>query len=99
METAPWYTSAIVRQQIVQFLSAVTGLLGLNLGGLNLDQTVANIFLGIAAVMSLYTFVTRITKTAPNLSAAAVRNEIHLVATGKIPPSATGPVETTEGVS
>lgn len=91
METVPWYKSAIVRQQITQAIVALTALFGINLGGLDVDATLASIFAGIAAVIAVYTIVTRIFKPAPNLSQTAARKEVELVQEGKIPASPTGP--------
>lgn len=85
METLPWYKSAIVRQQIVQLLVAVVALFGFNTEGIDLDATTASIFAGIAAVVSVWTLVTRIFKPAPNLSQTAADKEIELVSRGEIP--------------
>ena len=93
METAPWWQSAIVRQSIVQILTPLIALAGIKLGVVEVDQLVAYIMGGIAMCVGVWTLITRIRKTAPNLSQAAVRNEIKLVVEGKIPPSATGPTE------
>lgn len=90
MDTAPWYQSAIIRQQILQLILTGTALLGLNLD-IDWPKVVDGILAGIAAVTALWTIFTRITKPAPNLSQAAVAKEIELVAAGKIPPSPTGP--------
>lgn len=91
METTPWYQSAIVRQQITQLVVALTALFGVNLGGLDVDATLVSIFAGIAALIAVYTTVTRIFKPAPNLSQTAAKKEVEMVADGKIPPSPTGP--------
>lgn len=89
--TIPWYQSAIVRQQIAQAVIALTALFGVNLGGLDVDATLVSIFSGIAALIAVYTIITRILKPAPNLSATAVRKEVELVKDKVIPPSPTGP--------
>lgn len=91
MDTIPWYQSAIIRQQIAQIVVALTALLGVNLGGLDVDATLVSIFAGIAAVVAVWTMVTRILKPAPNLSVTAIKKEVELVADRKIPPSPTGP--------
>lgn len=87
----PWYQSAIVRQQIVQIVVALTALFGVNLGELDVDATLVSIFSGVAAVVAVWTMLTRIFKPAPNLSATAAAKEVELVAAKKIPPSPTGP--------
>lgn len=89
--TIPWYQSAIVRQQIVQIVVALTALLGVNLGDFDVDKTLMSIFAGIAGVVGVWTLITRIFKPAPNLSATAVRKEVELVQRKEIPPSPTGP--------
>src|SRR5687767_10359580 len=89
--TIPWYQSAIIRQQIAQVVVALTALFGVNLGGLDVDATLVSVFAGIAAVIAVWTTVTRIFKPAPNLSATAVRKEVAMVKAGDIPPSPTGP--------
>lgn len=86
METLPWYRSAIVRQQIVAFLVAAFGLLKFQTD-IDVDATVGAILAGIAALIPVYTIVTRIFKPAPNLSQTAVAKEVELVMDGKIPPS------------
>lgn len=91
METIPWYQSAIVRQQIVAAIVALGGLAGINFGDLDVDKVVTNLFLGFAALVAIYTTITRIFKPAPNLTATAARKEVELVQDGKIPPSPTGP--------
>jgi hypothetical protein len=85
METLPWYKSAIVRQQIVQLVAALVALVGINTGGIDLDATVASIFGGIAAVIAVWTLLTRIFKPAPNLSQTAAAKEVELVVRGDIP--------------
>ncbi len=87
--TIPWYQSAIVRQQIAQLITALVAILGVNLGGLDVDAALVSIFAGIAAIIAVWTTLTRIFKPAPNLSATAVRKEIELVSKGEIPPSPT----------
>lgn len=91
MENIPWYQSAIVRQQIVQIIVALTAVLGVKLGAFDVDATLAAIFAGIAGVVGVWTLITRLTKPAPNLTAAAARKEVELVKAGTIPPSPTGP--------
>jgi len=72
----PWYQSAIVRQQIVQLLVAGTALFGVNLGGIDLDNVVASIFAGIAALVAIWTIITRLTKPAPAITDAAQAAEL-----------------------
>lgn len=91
METLPWWKSAILRQQIVQLLVATTALVGINTDTIDLDATVASIFAGIAGVIALWTFITRLLKPSPPITATAVREEIRQVAAGTIPASPTGP--------
>lgn len=86
MENLPWYKSAILRQQIVQMLVAATALIGVNTETIDLDATVASIFAGIAAVIAIWTFITRLVKPAPNLTAAAQNKEDQLRASGQLPP-------------
>lgn len=81
----PWYQSAILRQQIVQVVAAVVALLGINTGTIDLDATTASIFAGIAAVVGVWTFVTRLVKPAPNLTAVADNKQAALEAAGKLP--------------
>jgi len=90
-ETAPWYTSAIVRQSLVQILTPLLAYLGIKAGIIDVEQLVAYILGAIAMLTGAVTLLTRIFKPAPNLSATAVNKEIELVAAGKIPPSPTGP--------
>jgi hypothetical protein len=85
MENLPWYKSAILRQQIVQLIVAGTALIGINTETIDLDATVASIFAGIAAVIALWTFITRLVKPAPNLTATAQNKEDELRAEGKLP--------------
>lgn len=85
METLPWYKSAIVRQQIVQLVAALVAIIGINTEGIDLDATVASIFAGIAAVIAVWTLLTRIFRPAPNLSQTAADKERALVAAGTIP--------------
>jgi len=87
----PWYQSAIIRQQITQVIVALTALIGVNLGGLDVDATLVSIFSGIAGVIAVWTTITRIFKPAPNLSVTAAKKEVQLVAQGDIRPSPTGP--------
>jgi hypothetical protein len=91
VEKTPWYQSAIMRQQIVQTIVALGALVGFNFGDLDVDATVASIFAGVAAVIAVWTMITRYRKPAPNLSETAARKEVELVRDGKIPPSPTGP--------
>lgn len=86
METLPWYKSAIVRQQIVAFIVAALGLLKIT-STIDIDATVAAVLAGVAALVPLYTIVTRIFKPAPNLSQTAAAKEVEMVKEGKIPPS------------
>lgn len=90
MESIPWYKSAILRQQVVQLLSAATLILGIKTDTINLDETVAMLFGGVAAVVAVWTFITRLRKPAPNLTATAAATEARLVAEGKIPPKQGG---------
>lgn len=90
METIPWYKSAILRQQVVQLLVAGTALVGVNTETIDLDATVASIFAGIAAVVAIWTFVTRLFKPAPNMTTTAANTEARLIAEGKIPPKQGG---------
>lgn len=83
--TIPWYKSAILRQQIVQAAVALTALIGVNTETIDLDATVASIFAGIAGVIALWTFITRLVKPAPNLTATAQAKEEQLVQDGKLP--------------
>lgn len=85
MESLPWYKSAILRQQIVQVLVAATALFGINTGTIDLDSTVASIFAGIAGVIAVWTFITRLIKPAPNLTATAAAKEDELRDAGKLP--------------
>lgn len=86
----PWYTSAIVRQQIAAFILALLGLFKIKTD-LDIDGTLAAVFAGVAALIPLWTIFTRIFKPAPNLSQTAIAKEVELVQAGKIPPSPTGP--------
>lgn len=90
-QTIPWYQSAIVRQQIAQIVVALTALVGIKLGAFDVDATLQAIFAGIAALIGVWTLLTRIFKPAPNLSVRAVNKEVELVNEKKIPPSPTGP--------
>jgi hypothetical protein len=85
METLPWYKSAILRQQVVQLLVAGTAIFGVQTGTIDLDATVASIFAGIAGVIALWTFVTRLVKPSPNLTATAAAKEDELRQAGKLP--------------
>jgi hypothetical protein len=86
MENLPWYKSAILRQQIVQLIVAGTAIVGVNTETIDLDATVASIFAGIAALIAVWTFITRLVKPAPNLTATAQNKEDELREAGKLPP-------------
>lgn len=77
----PWYRSAVIRQQIVQIIIA-----GLALAGVTTDidwsATVEAIFSGIAAVVAVWTILTRLFKPSPNLTKTAAAKEQELVAKG-----------------
>lgn len=100
MEKIPWYQSAIVRQQIVQFSAALIGLLGWSqFADFNIDQTVGLILGGIGAVTAVWTVVTRVLKPAPNLSQTAANKEVELKAAGKFvepPPAAAPPAQSAQ---
>jgi hypothetical protein len=83
-ETLPWYKSAIIRQQIVQLIVAVMALVGVTTD-IDWNATVEAIFAGIAAVVAVWTVITRLFKPAPNLTATAVAKERELIEKGKIP--------------
>lgn len=85
MESIPWYQSAILRQQIVQVLVALTALIGINTEAIDLDKTITSIFAGIAGVVAIWTFITRLVKPSPNLTAAAANKEQDLIERGKLP--------------
>lgn len=72
----PWYQSAIVRQQIVQAVTALTALLGVNLGDFDVDATLVNIFAGIAGAVAVWTLLTRLFKPAPPITDAAAAKEL-----------------------
>lgn len=79
MEKIPWYQSAIVRQQIVALIAAVVGLLGLTTD-VDIDATVAAVFGGIAAIVPVWTIVTRLFKANPPLTDTAARKEVEVQA-------------------
>ena len=66
----PWYQSAIIRQQIVALIVAVLGLLGVTTD-IDWSATVTAVFAGIAAVVPIWTIVTRLVKPAPPITDAA----------------------------
>jgi hypothetical protein len=82
--TIPWYQSAIIRQQIVAFLVAGLGLLGITTD-IDIEGTVSAILAGIGAVIPVYTIITRLLKPSPNITVTADRKEKALVEQGKIP--------------
>lgn len=71
----PWYESAIVRHQVVQIVTALVALLGVNLGEVDVDATVVSIFSGIAAVVAVVTLLTRLFKPAPPITDTAAQAE------------------------
>lgn len=89
METLPWYKSAIVRQQIAAFLIAALGLFKITTD-IDIDATLTTVFACVAALIPVWTIITRIFKPAPNLTQKAVQKEIELVAKGDAPASPTG---------
>lgn len=80
----PWYKSQIIQQQLVALIVAVLGLLGVTTD-VDWNVTVTAIFAGIAALVPIWTIVTRLFKPAPNLTATAATKERQLIATGVLP--------------
>ena len=79
----PWYQSAIIRQQVVLLIVSTLGLLGVTTE-IDWDATVTVIFAAVAALIPIYTIVTRLFKPSPNLTATASAKEKELVARGVI---------------
>lgn len=74
METIPWYKSAIIRQQIVALIAAVIGLLNIQTD-IDIDATITAIFGGIAAIIPIYTIITRMIKPNPPITETAAQKE------------------------
>lgn len=74
MEKIPWYESAIVRQQVIMIVVGLAGVLKLATD-IDIDATVTAVFAGIAAVMPVWTMITRLTKAHPPLTDAAALRE------------------------
>lgn len=70
--TLPWYRSAILRQQIVQIITAVLLLFGVASETIDVDQTIGLVLGGIAGLTALWTFITRLVKPTPPITQAAV---------------------------
>lgn len=71
MNTIPWYQSAILRQQIVQLLTAALLLFGVSSDAIDVDQTTGLIFGGVAGLTAVWTFLTRLYKPTPPITAEA----------------------------
>jgi hypothetical protein len=74
MEQIPWYQSAIIRQQIIALVAAIVGLLGLT-SEIDVSGTVTAVLAGIAAVVPVWTIITRLTKAHPPLTDGAAQKE------------------------
>lgn len=74
MEQIPWYQSGIIRQQIVMLIVAALGLFKVTTD-IDIDATVAAVFAGIAALVPIWTIITRLTKAHPPLTATAAAKE------------------------
>lgn len=73
--TIPWYQSAIIRQQIVQLIVVVLGMAGV-VTDIDWSATMEAVFGGIAAIVAVWTIVTRLFKATPPITeAAAVKTE------------------------
>lgn len=74
MENLPWYKSAIIRQQVVQLIVAGLALVGVTTD-LDWSATVEALFGGVAAVVAIWTIVTRLFKPAPAITETAAKKE------------------------
>lgn len=74
MEKIPWYQSAIVRQQVVMILVGLAGVLKLTTD-IDIDATVTALFAAVAAVVPVWTLITRLTKPHPPLTDGAALKE------------------------
>jgi hypothetical protein len=83
MEPLPWYKSAIIRQQIVAFVLAAFGLFKFK-SDLDIDATVGAILAGVAAIIPVWTILTRLFKPSPNMTVTAANKEAQLKADGKM---------------
>lgn len=68
--TIPWYQSAIIRQQLVALIVSVLGLLGIATE-IDWSATVGAVFAAVAAIVPVWTIVTRLLKPAPPITATA----------------------------
>lgn len=68
--TIPWYQSAIVRQQIVMIIVGIVGVLGVATD-IDIDATVGAIFAAIAAIVPVWTLITRMVKPTPPITETA----------------------------
>ncbi len=85
MEPAiPWYQSKIIQQQVVAFLVAAFGLFKISTD-LDVSATVTAIFAGVAALIPVWTILTRLFRPSPNLTATAANKEASLKASGDLP--------------
>lgn len=78
MNTIPWYQSAIIRQQIVQMISAGLLLLGISTEAFDVDQTVTMVFGGVTALVAIWTLITRLRKPTPPITETAVERTVEL---------------------
>lgn len=80
----PWYKSAIIRQQIAAFLIAGLGLFKITTD-IDIDATLTAVFAGIAAIIPVWTIVTRLFKPNPNMTMTAAAKEAALKKAGEMP--------------
>lgn len=68
MKTIPWYRSAIIRQQIVQAVTAVLLMLGVSLEQVDVDSIVGLVLSGMSVLTAVWTVITRFRKPTPPLT-------------------------------
>lgn len=71
MNQIPWYQSAIIRQQVVMLVVGLLGLLNIATD-IDIDATVTAVFAGIAALVPMWTIITRLFKPTPPITTTAV---------------------------
>ena len=82
-DTIPWYSSSIVRQQIVMIIVGAIGLFGVTTD-LDVDATVGAVLAGVAAIIPVWTLLSRLFQPTPPITETAVKKEAEMKAEGKL---------------
>lgn len=76
MRTIPWYKSAIVRQQIVQAITALLVVMGVSLDAVDIDSIVGLVLGGMSVATAVWTVITRLRKPTPPITDEALERTI-----------------------